>query len=388
MADLSWTAEQRRSRLMRRHGLNRNAGGVSETVRSVVAAHSSDPATPYLASWARMAAFKTSDLDSALVDQRSVWRLHAMRRTLFVVPSDQRHLFEAGASRDIAIKERRRLEGWLESVVPEPAAWLEAVAEKISGLLEGVEMRTQDLAGAIPEMSTKVKVGSGKWATETPVSSRLLFLLAMEGRLVRTRSSATWRSSQYHWTRADTWLAPADPVDPDVARRKLLRLYLYSYGPATLTDIRWWTGWTQRTTRPALEGGDIVAVAVDGNQAYTLAGDEPHEAEEEGGLVALLPGLDSTPMGWKQRDWYLGDHGGSLFDRNGNVGPTVWVDGRIVGGWAQEPGGQVVWEALEALPPGTTRAIDAEAGELSEWLDGTVVTPRFRTSLERRLSAT
>ena len=24
--------------------------------------------------------------------------------------------------------------------------------------------------------------------------------------------------------------------------------------------------------------------------------------------MALLPGLDSTPMGWQRRDWYLGEH--------------------------------------------------------------------------------
>ena len=50
--------------------------------------------------------------------------------------------------------------------------------------------------------------------------------------------------------------------------------------------------------------------------------------------VALLPGLDSTVMGWKERAWFLGGHQHALFDVNGNAGPTVWCNGRIVGGWA------------------------------------------------------
>ena len=40
-------------------------------------------------------------------------------------------------------------------------------------------------------------------------------------------------------------------------------------------------------------------------------------------------------MGWKNRAWYLGDlakFGGPVFDTNGNAGPTIWVDGRVVGG--------------------------------------------------------
>ena len=36
--------------------------------------------------------------------------------------------------------------------------------------------------------------------------------------------------------------------------------------------------------------------------------------------LALLPVLDPTVMGWKERDFYLGGHGPALFDRNGNAG--------------------------------------------------------------------
>ena len=103
--------------------------------------------------------------------------------------------------------------------------------------------------------------------------------------------------------------------------------------------------------------------------------------------MALLPALDPTVMGWKERTWYLGDHQAQLFDRNGNAGPTVWLDGRIVGGWAQRPDGSVAVELLEGLPPEARERVSAEAERTRAWLDGTVVTPRFRTPLERRLAA-
>ena len=43
------------------------------------------------------------------------------------------------------------------------------------------------------------------------------------------------------------------------------------------------------------------------------------------GSVALLPALDPTPMGYVERDWFLGPHAPALFDRSGNIGPIDLV---------------------------------------------------------------
>lgn len=50
-----------------------------------------------------------------------------------------------------------------------------------------------------------------------------------------------------------------------------------------------------------------------------------------------VPGLDITTMGWSDRDFYLGAHRAQVFDTNGNAGPTAWWNGRVVGGWYQDP---------------------------------------------------
>ena len=88
-------------------------------------------------------------------------------------------------------------------------------------------------------------------------------------------------------------------------------------------------------------------------------------------------------MGWKQRDWYLGPHERILFDANGNAGPTVWCDGRVVGGWSQRKDGEIVFELLEDVGAEATRAIEAEAERLADWL-GDV---RFSPASCRRSSA-
>jgi hypothetical protein len=209
---------ERRARLVARHHLGRTAARVTDAVQGVVALHSTDPATPFLGSWARVAHFTTADLDRALLEERSLWRLHAMRRTLFVVPAGQAPVFEAAAGRDVARRERRRLEAWL-AAEPGVARVADFIADLERSILEaladGGERRTQELTAAVPGLATQVTLGSGKWSTRSPISSRILFLMAMDGRILRTRPAGSWRSSQYHWAAADQWFrGSVRPLEP------------------------------------------------------------------------------------------------------------------------------------------------------------------------------
>ena len=91
-------------------------------------------------------------------------------------------------------------------------------------------------------------------------------------------------------------------------------------------------------------------------------------------------------MGWRERTWYVGEHAAALFDRSGNIGPTAWWDGRIVGGWAQRKDGEIAVRLLEDIGAEASAAITAEALRLREWIGPGRVTPRFRTPLERELA--
>jgi hypothetical protein len=383
--------EERRARLVVRHGLDRRAPDPVAATRAVVALHASDPVTPYLGVRARVAGTVTGDLDRELYDTRKLWRLHAMRRTLFVVPADEQPVFDAGAARAVAAAERRRLVGWLEPELGtvRSSHWLADVEERVLAALAGGEqLLTSELTAAVPELATPVTLGSGRWTARSPVSSRVLFLLAMDGRLVRARPAGTWRSSQYRWAAAGSWFGPRpEPPDPASARAELAGRYLAAFGPVTRTDLRWWTGWTAAAAEQALRRLRAAPVTLDGgDDGFVLPDDLEPTPAPRCGTVALLPGLDPTPMGWKQRDWFLGPHGAAVFDRNGNVGPTVWVDGRIVGGWAQRGDGRVVPRLLEDVDVEAAARLDDEVTALTHWLDGVTVTPRFRTPLERELA--
>ena len=91
-------------------------------------------------------------------------------------------------------------------------------------------------------------------------------------------------------------------------------------------------------------------------------------------------------MGYSERDWFLGPHAAKLFDRSGNIGPTIWSDGRIVGSWAQRKNGTLAYKLLEDIGSSAEKAVESAAHALSGWLGTVRVTPRFRTPLERELS--
>lgn len=376
---------ERRARLGRRQFLAASAAGVDAVAEAMVGLHSSDPATVYLSLAARLDGFVKADLDQALYDAKSVVRILGMRRTMFVLPRELAAIVNAACTRALAPPQQRRLAKLIEEqdIAKDGVAWVSRVSSETLAALEAKgEAMAADLRADVPELAIKVKYGQGEFG----MSTRILFLLATEGRIIRGRPRGTWVSSLYRWAPMESWLGQALPdLDQDEARVQLIARWLRSFGPGTLTDIKWWTGWSQRDTKAALAGCDAVEVGVESGPAWMLADDvDPVKAPAP--WAALLPGLDPTPMGWKERDWYLGGHDGALFDSNGNIGPTVWCDGRIVGGWAQGSDGSVSIKLLEPVSSNHKDKIEQRRRQLEDWLGEDRFTPRFRTPLEKLLS--
>ena len=383
--------DERRARLGVRHLLAAPGGGPVEAARAVVALHASDPATVHLSAAARSRDPDVAAVERALYEDRALIRMLGMRRTMFVVPDELAPAIQASCTDAIAARERTRLVKRLQDagIADDAGAWLAEVEEAtLAALRERGEAAAAQLSEDVPRLRTSVLMAAGKpYAAHQNVSTWVLGQLSMDGRVVRGRPRGSWISSQYRWSPVERWLPDGMAAwDREEAGAELVRRYLAAFGPARLADVRWWTGWTAGQARAALARLEAEEVDLgDGTAGLVLAGDaEP--AGDPGPWVALLPGLDPTPMGWQERDWFLGPHGPALFDRSGNIGPTVWLDGRIVGGWAQRRDGALAVRLLERLPRARRAAIDDEAARLREWLGDVRVMPRFRTPLERDLS--
>jgi hypothetical protein len=373
-------ADERRARLGVRHRLADPADAIVEVARSLVAVHGTDPASVYLAVRARMPDLDITVMERALYDDRLLLRMLAMRRTVFTVTAEFAPVVQAACADDVARRERARTLQFIERAGLGDDAWLREVEEAAIAALRGRgEAFTADLSEDVPRFKERIVLAEGKgYETRPTIANRVMLGLAAAGRVIRGRPRGSWTSTQFSWAPIESWLPGGLPrVPAEQARAELVRRWLGAYGPGTPADLKWWTGLTLTQVRKALAQIDAERVDLDGADGCVLRGDtDPVPAPEP--WVALLPALDPTVMGWAGRDWYLGEHGPLLFDRNGNAGPTVWCDGRIVGGWAQRADGEVVHWLLEDVGAETAAAVAAEAARLTSWLGPARIAPRAR----------
>jgi DNA glycosylase AlkZ-like len=384
---------ERRARLGRHHHLAATARASSpvEGGRELVGLHGNDPASVFLSIAARVNEPSVGAIEDALYGQRLLVRMLGMRRTMFVVHDSLAPVVQAACTRALAEKLKRQYQQFLTSagVADDVPQWWARVADATVAALEELQLATaQELGRQVPELRTQIRMAEGKSYEGTPsIATWMLMQLSAEGRIVRGQPRGSWISSQYRWAPIDAWLPNGMPSLPTPSSQAtLIREWLHAFGPGTLQDLKWWTGLTMTEVKRALQSmEDVVEVNLGEAVGLLLAEDvEPVAAPEP--WVALLPALDVTPMAYVRRDWFLGPHAPALFDGSGNIGPSVWSDGRIVGGWAQRQNGAVVFKLLEDVGRQVERRIDAAAHALGAWLGPVHVTPRFRTPLERELS--
>jgi hypothetical protein len=388
------TTAERRARLATRHHLAPSARSDSPAriAGDVVGLHGTDPASVHLATLARMPAGSVADVERELYDNRALVRLLGMRRTMFVAPVDLAAVIHGSCGPGLAERQRRRYGQIIATGagIEDVDGFLREVADgTVRALAARGEATGAELAKDEPRLRTQVTLNEDKsYGGTTNITTWVLVLLGVEGRIVRARPKGSWISSQYRWAPLDAWIPGGLAQWPVAdAQVELVRRWLASYGPGTVADLRWWTGWTAGEVKKALAPLNPVEVELqDGGTGLLLPDDLAPPAETPEPWAALLPALDPTAMGWSQRDWYLGDHRTALFDRSGNVGPTIWWNGRVVGGWGQRRDGTLAYRLLEDVGAEGVAAVEAEVERAQGWFGHIVVTPRFRTPLERDLS--
>lgn len=326
-------------------------------------------------------------VERAMYSDRSIVKQLAMRRTLFAAPRDLLPALLGGASARVAGQQRARLAKDVEAhgVAADGAAWVDrASAAVLERLADGEARGAARLRTELPELEGRTRPGPNAkaWEGSVTFAPRLLTLLGAEGRIVRGPNEGHWRTSRPQWTLMPSWLGEA--VTPTSVREgyaELVGRHLATFGPATENDVVWWLGATKAVVRAALADVEAVPVELDGGATgYVLPGDEM-EDEAVGEWAALLPVLDPTTMGWKERSFYLdAAHVTHLFDINGNGGTTAWVNGRVVGCWVQDPDGRVRVIPLAPVARSQVRRLEVEAERLTAFLDGVVINSVYKSS--------
>ncbi|HEY7969521.1 MAG TPA: winged helix DNA-binding domain-containing protein [Candidatus Limnocylindrales bacterium] len=339
-----------RATLSRQLLLRRERVGVVDAVRRIVAIQAQEPPSPFVALWNRVEGFDPAHLDRALAHQQIV-KATLMRITLHAVAADDYPAIHEAMQRSLrgARLNDRRFRS--ENV---PVEVVEAL---------------------VPDLLTFTRSPRGNKDVEA----------WLEDRFGEPKPRVWWALRQYgpivHATTGGPWafgtrpayvgaVDQARPGDPAASVRRLVRRYLEGFGPATMQDIAQFS----TILRPPIQ------------EALNDLGDELERHEGPGGAVLYdVPGgplpdegtpapprlmamWDSTLLAYADRARMMPPESRKIVMRNnGDVLPTILVDGRVAGVWRPLDDGIEV-TAFHRLSAGDWRCLEQEAHALRAFL--------------------
>ena len=342
-----------RSLLGRQGLLERTAADPLDVVERLVGLQAQEPVDPYVALWSRIERFDPFVLSDALA-ARQVVRLGLMRTTL--------HLATATDALGLApvmghIAQRTFRNTPFAKALGGPAAdeVIDAVIDAARRALTERPMTPTDLGRYLAET----------WPVPDP--SALAYVARYHLSLVQVPPRGLWRrSGRATNTLLEAWLgraAEAAPLETIILR------YLRAFGPATVADIRTWSGLTGlgpvvERLRPTLrtfrdEAGRELFDVEDG-----LVVDPEVPAP-----VRFLPRFDNVFLSHADRSRI---NGAMTWGIDFGSRAPVLVDGMIAGAWRVRREGKVVTLTIElgrTVTATERRDLDDEAERLGEFLD-------------------
>jgi len=358
-ASLSWDAVA--ARRMARHALTEPAAdlGPAEIAGVLCGAHAQVLSAAELSIGRRIAGATRADVQRALWDDRTLVKTFGPRGTVHLLPTADLPMWTGALSA-------------LPSSVPlhpDPvrfsAEQADEVIAAIGGALAAAELTVDELTDAIVART-------GPWAGERTMDAfqdkwprwrQLTSTAAHRGVLCFGPN----RGRSVTYTNPHRWLPGFRPDDGEAALRALVARYLYAYGPATPQHF---AKWLSIPPRSAVElfaslAGELEEVELDGQPAWTVAGDTETPQQQAPG-IRLLPYFDAFVVAGQPRQrLYPGAAATRVLTPSGQAGnyAVVLVDGVVGGLWHQRRfGGRlaITVEPLGELSAGHRRQLADE----------------------------
>ncbi|MEM7325697.1 MAG: winged helix DNA-binding domain-containing protein [Actinomycetota bacterium] len=331
-----------RATLQRQLLLRREPATVSDVARRIVALQAQSPPAPYIALWNRIADLDFHSVDKAFAE-RSLVKASLMRITLHAVAAADYPAFHAASTpllRGARLNDRR---------------------------YRDTGLTTEDADGAVPGLLEFLETPRPKaeildhLASEVSDEPRLWWALRTYAPLVHAPTGGPWSfDTRARYERAATLDRP--PVDDAI--RSLIRRYLAGFGPATIADFAQFSLQPLSVARPlfdAMRDELVTHTTIDGDELFDLLDAPDLPAPDTPAPPRLMAMWDSTLLAYRDRSRIVpDDHRPHVIRRNGDVLPTVLVDGKVAGVWNIGPDGIEIG-ALEPIDPDSWEALDNEA---------------------------
>jgi hypothetical protein len=333
--------ELNRALLARQLLLERRKLGVQQAVEKLCALQAQWPQSPYIALWTRLTGFCKDQLTRAL-EQHKVVKATLFRITLHITSARDYPYYAA-----VVLRAAR------ESTPRVNADQVERIARKVRAAAMEATLTHEQLEAMAAEA-----MGGFRWRTRT-----LTPLLHMP-------PGGTWSHYGRVQLRAmEAVLGVELPSREDGAER-LVRRYLSAFGPATQQDLLRFGGLRVMDVRPGLEGIELRTFR---DERGRLLLDLPGAPLPDGDMpapVRFLPKWDSSILGYAppERTRILPEkYRSTVIARNGDVAPTILVDGFVAATWDVGSKRDLTITPLRRLTKEERAEIDEEGERLVEF---------------------
>jgi len=333
---------------------------IVQIARDIYGLHATGPTTPYVSLFARARNFTRDKLDEELYGKRTLGNIRCVRTTVHILPRETIPIAFA-ATKGIVEPNSEDFCRHL-GITKEQ---YEDASREILRILKGTGLST-----------LQIKKQLGAKLNASPIVN----LMCDQGLLMRGQSGRGWKSNTHTYYLFSDYFPEMNlnAVDQAQARELTVGQYLAGYGPATVRDISWWSGFTMTEVRRMLQSlaHETTEVAIpELKETYLmLAADEAAMRSLEFSdkpVVNLLPASDPYLMGYKERERYL-DHRyyELVFDRSGNGTSTILVDGRVVGVWdfSEDPKPTVKVFLFHELEKSILRIVQSRARAMGKFI--------------------
>ena len=301
----------------------------------------------------------------AELGERVLGKVRYARKTVYVIPREWiPGVFSA--TREMLEK---RLGPYLEHLGLTQNGFTE-ISESIMKAVAGDKMTTKEIK---KKLSSDLNI------------SAIVNLMCDRGMLIRGCPAKGWRSNLHTYHLFQEYFPGMDlnAVDEEDAKKSMIKKYLASFGPVTVTDASWWSGFTKTEVKQALEDfkEEILNLKISGLEGnYILLASDSELLDltkiPDKPSVNFLPLLDPYLMGYKDRERYLAqEHYANVFDRSGNVTSTILCDGTIIGVWdfSEEKIPAVKIFLFEEVRTNVSKEIRSHAGKIGKFISGSEV---------------
>jgi Winged helix DNA-binding domain len=345
--------ELNRATLARQLLLERVPLNACDAVRRVVALQAQQPASPYVALWNRLAGFDPAELDAAFAGHRVV-RAQLMRITMHAVCASDHQAF------------REAMEPTLRaSRLGDPRFTASGLtAEDADGLIGGLlDFAEEPRTAAECDAWLARRLG----APMPPLACRLLRQYAP---LWHVPTDGPWSFGARAYVAACPRPVLADAHVSDLALPTLVLRYLEGFGPASIADVARFALVQRARVKAAVQALSGALSRLEGPDGTVLY-DVPAGLRPAGDTPApprLMAMWDSILLAYADRSRVIPPGYQRLVTRmNGDVLPTLLVDGYVAGVWRAVPEG-IEATAFRPLPGLVWEGLAAEAGALLPFL--------------------